>query len=125
MKIEHIAIWVEDLEKIKAFYEQYFNVTSSEKYHNVKTQFESYFLTLDGTCRIELIHKQHLSPRITDSLGYAHIALAVGDKATVDAYAKRFVAAGIPLIDGPRTTGDGYYEAVIQDPEGNIVELTE
>lgn len=68
--------------------------------------------------------KKFLSNRIAESLGYAHIAIAVGDKQAVDKYAERFVKDGYPLLNGPRTTGDGYYEAVIQDPEGNLIELT-
>lgn len=68
--------------------------------------------------------KQHLSPRVADSLGCTHIALSVGTKADVDAYVEKFLATGFPLLNGPHTTGDGYYEAVIQDPEGNLLELT-
>ncbi|MCO8289188.1 VOC family protein [Tetragenococcus halophilus] len=124
MKVEHIAIWVEDIEKMKAFYQKYFNVGSTELYHNQKTDFRSYFLTFEEGSRIELTTKQHLSNRVADSLGYSHIALAVGDKNAVDNFAERFVKDGYPLLNGPRTTGDGYYEAVIQDPEGNLIELT-
>ncbi len=124
MKVEHIAIWVEDIEKMKAFYQKYFDVSSTELYHNKKTDFRSYFLTFEEGSRIELTTKQHLSDRVADSLGYAHIALAVGDKSAVDDFAERFVKDGYPLLNGPRTTGDGYYEAIIQDPEGNLIELT-
>ncbi|MEI4282200.1 VOC family protein [Tetragenococcus halophilus] len=124
MKVEHIAIWVEDIEKMKAFYQKYFDVGSSELYHNKKTDFRSYFLTFAEGSRIELTTKQHLSNRVADSLGYSHIAIAVGDKSAVDDFAERFVQDGYPLLNGPRTTGDGYYEAVIQDPEGNLIELT-
>ena len=74
--------------------------------------------------RIELITKPFLSDRSVDTLGYAHLALAVGTKEDVDSFAERFIADGYPLLSGPRTTGDGYYEAVIQDPEGNFIELT-
>lgn len=124
MHIEHVAIYAEDIEKIKAFYEKYFNVTSSDLYHNQKTSFKSYFLTFDSGSRMEVTTKKFLSNRIAESLGYAHIAIAVGDKQAVDKYAERFVKDGYPLLNGPRTTGDGYYEAVIQDPEGNLIELT-
>ncbi|MGY3771544.1 VOC family protein [Tetragenococcus solitarius] len=122
--MEHIAIWVKDLEKMKTFYEKYFNVESTELYHNKKTGFCSYFLSFEEGSRIELTNKQHLSNRIAESLGYAHIAIAVGNKKAVDVFAERFVEDGFPLLSGPRTTGDGYYEAVIQDPEGNLIELT-
>jgi len=123
MKVEHIAIWVKDLEKMKAFYKKYFNVSSSDLYHNDKTGFSSYFLTFEEGSRIELTTKKHLANRVPESLGYAHIAIVVGDKKAVDTYAQRFVEDGFPLLSGPRTTGDGYYEAVIQDPEGNLIEL--
>ncbi|WP_369671574.1 VOC family protein, partial [Enterococcus faecium] len=58
------------------------------------------------------------------TLGYTHLAMALKSQAEVDAYAQRFVSDGFPLLSGPRTTGDGYYEAVIQDPEGNLIEIT-
>lgn len=124
MKIEHIAIWVDDLEKMKNFYQTYFQVTSNQMYHNQKTGFRSYFLEFEEGSRIELTNKKHLSPRIADSLGYTHLAIAVGSKSDVDAMTERFVTDGFPLLSGPRTTGDGYYESVIQDPEGNLIELT-
>ncbi len=124
MHIEHIAIWTKDLEKMRAFYECYFGTKSSEKYTNPKTRFQSYFLSFPTGGRIELITKPFLSDRSVDTLGYAHLALAVGTKEDVDSFAERFIADGYPLLSGPRTTGDGYYEAVIQDPEGNFIELT-
>lgn len=124
MKIEHIAIWVDDLEKMKNFYQTYFHVSSNQMYHNQKTGFRSYFLEFEEGSRIELTNKKHLSPRIADSLGYTHLAIAVGSKSDVDAMTERFVTDGFPLLSGPRTTGDGYYESVIQDPEGNLIELT-
>jgi lactoylglutathione lyase len=124
MFVEHIAIWVRDLEKMAEFYETYFGAQRSEKYHNTKTGFQSYFLRFDSGSRIELTTKQHLHPGGTDTLGYTHLAMALKSQAEVDAYAQRFVADGFPLLSGPRTTGDGYYEAVIQDPEGNLIEIT-
>ncbi|MGO3115901.1 VOC family protein [Enterococcus pseudoavium] len=124
MHIEHVAIWTKDLEKMKEFYEKYFNVTSSALYHNQKTGFRSYFLSFDTGSRLELTSKQHLSNRVADSLGYTHIAISLGSKEAVDSYVEKFLDAGLPLLNRPRTTGDGYYEAVIQDPEGNLLELT-
>lgn len=124
MKIEHIALYVNDLEKMRTFYETYFQAVSNSKYHNPKTSFQSYFLTFDSGSRLELTTKKFLSPRFSESLGYTHLAIAVGDQAAVDRYAQRFVEDGYPLLNGPRTTGDGYYEAVVQDPEGNLIELT-
>ena len=124
MRIEHVAILTKDLEKMKHFYEKYFHATSSDLYHNPRTQFRSYFLTFESGSRLELTQKMFASPMTIDSLGYTHMAMAVGDKAAVDALVDQFVQDGYPLLNGPRTTGDGYYEAVIQDPEGNFIELT-
>lgn len=124
MRIEHIALWVDDLEKVSQFYQKYFQVEKSEKYQNPKTGFSSYFLSFASGSRLELTNKKYLSPRIADSLGYGHIAIAVGDKKAVDQMVERFLTDHFPLLSGPRTTGDGYYEAVIQDPEGNLIELT-
>lgn len=124
MHIEHVAVYTKDLEKMKAFYEKYFNVSSTELYHNKKTGFKSYFVSFDSGSRLELTSKQHLSNRVAESLGYTHMAISVGTKEDVDNYVEKFLADGFPLLNGPRNTGDGYYEAVIQDPEGNLIELT-
>lgn len=124
MHLEHVAIWTKDLEKMREFYEKYFNVKSSELYYNQRTQFQSYFLSFETGSRLELTTKKFLSDRAADSLGYAHIAISVGTKNDVDSFVEKLVEDGCPLLNGPRTTGDGYYEAVIQDPEGNLIELT-
>ncbi|XJS11061.1 VOC family protein [Aerococcaceae bacterium WGS1372] len=124
MFIKHIALWVEDLEGMKTFYETYFNAQANELYYNPKTKFSSYFLTFESGSRLELTTKKFLSQRASDSLGYTHLAMAVGTKEDVNHLTQRLVEDGYPLLNGPRTTGDGYYEAVIQDPEGNLIELT-
>lgn len=124
MHIEHVALWARDLEKMKAFYEEYFHVTSTELYHNQKTSFKSYFLSFATGSRLEITTKRFLPEYLMDTLGYCHLAIAVGNKQDVDAITEKLVTAGFPLLNGPRTTGDGYYEAVIQDPEGNLIELT-
>lgn len=124
MFIEHIALWVEDLEKMKTFYETYFNAQANDLYYNPKTKFSSYFLPFETGSRLELTNKKFLSNRVSDSFGYTHLAMAVGSKEDVDALTERLVEDGHPLLNGPRTTGDGYYEAVVQDPEGNLIELT-
>ncbi|EOT48612.1 hypothetical protein IGK74_001667 [Enterococcus sp. AZ150] len=123
MHIDHIALYVNDLENMKHFYETYFDVVSNEKYQNPKTLFESYFLTFKTGSRIELTTKKFLTPRAAESFGYTHMALAVGTRQQVDKLVKRLNEDGYPLLNGPRVTGDGYYEAVIQDPEGNLLEL--
>lgn len=124
MFIKHLALWVEDLEGMREFYETYFHATANDLYYNPKTKFSSYFLTFESGSRLELTNKKQLSNRISDSLGYTHLAMAVGSKEDVDNLTHQLVEDGYPLLNGPRTTGDGYYEAVIQDPEGNLIELT-
>jgi lactoylglutathione lyase len=124
MKIHHVAILVKDLEQMRTFYEEFFNATSSELYHNPKTQFQSYFLTFESGSQVELTKKTFYAERTFESLGYAHLAIAVGGQKEVDQFAVKFTKAGLPLLSGPRTTGDGYYEALVQDPEGNLLELT-
>lgn len=126
MKIEHIAMYVNDLEKARDFFCTYFGAVSNSVYHNPKTDFRSYFLTFEDGSRLELMTK----PDLTDSgdflnrFGYAHIAFSVGSKETVDALTQRLKADGYPLISGPRTTGDGYYESCILGFEGNLIEIT-
>lgn len=124
MNLEHVAIWVKDLELMKQFYEKYFNTKVSTLYHNDKTGFSSYFLEFESGSRIELSNKKFLSGHAADALGYAHIAISLGSEEEVDELTERFMQDDCPLLSGPRTTGDGYYESVIQDPEGNLIELT-
>lgn len=123
MTIEHIALWVDDLEGMKRFYKKYFGATAGNLYQNSKTRFNSYFLSFETGCRLELCNKKHLSPHVVDHLGYSHISISVGSKEQVDRLTQKLVEDGFPLLSGPRTTGDGYYESVIQDPEGNLIEI--
>ena len=127
MRIEHIAIWTTQLEELREFYATYFSAqAAAPKYVNPKRQFESYFLTFpDGGTRLELmrmpdLHQQGGVPAI----GYAHIAISVGSKQAVDDITAALRLAGVPVLDGPRTTGDGYYETLVLDPDGNRVEIT-
>lgn len=126
MKVEHLAIWVGDLEAIKSFYVKYFGAIASDLYHNPKKNFKSYFLTFaDGDTRLELMQQpDHHQKGTSTQLGWAHMALSLGSREAVDEYTDRFRRAGITIHSEPRTTGDGYYESVILDPEGNIIELT-
>ncbi len=126
MKIEHIALYVNDLEGAKDFFIKYFDATSNEIYHNPRTDFRSYFLTFADGSRLEIMTK----PDLTDSgdflnrFGYAHIAFSAGSKEAVDALTVRLREDGYPVISGPRTTGDGYYESCILAFEGNQIEIT-
>ena len=125
MKIEHIAIWVKDLEKIRSFYEKYFKVTSTKLYHNQKTGFKSYFLTFDDGARIEIMSKSDINKeKQENTFGYAHLSISLGSKEKVDEYTETFRKDGYKIVSEPRTTGDGYYESVISDPENNLIELT-
>ena len=128
MKIEHIAIWVKDLEKTKAFYEKYFEATSNSKYHNPNKNFQSYFLSFQNGCRLELMHNPAINEDIKNhekpQLGIIHFAVSVGTKEKVDSLTELLRNDGYKVIGEPRTTGDGYYESVILDPENNIIEIT-
>lgn len=126
IRIEHIALWTKDLEDLRHFYEKYFGAVANNKYTNPKKQLETYFLTFGDGARLELMQR----PEIQDSdasgflLGYAHLAFAIGSKENVDTLTRQLSEDGYQVIDGPRTTGDGYYESVVLDPEGNHIELT-
>ncbi len=126
MKIGHIALYVNDLEKARDFFVTYFSAESSEQYHNPNTDFRSYFLRFEDGAQLEIMTK----PDLTDSgdflnrFGYAHIAFSVGSRDTVDTLTARLKQDGYPVIIGPRTTGDGYYESCILGFEGNLIEIT-
>ena len=128
MRIEHIALWTEDLERLRSFYETYFQARSGAKYENPAKGFESIWLTFpSGGARLELMRSAR-SPaggggRGTGP-GYAHLALSAGSKEVVVALTERLKSDGFCVLDGPRTTGDGYFESVVLDPEGNRVEIT-
>ncbi|MEK4871349.1 VOC family protein [Niallia sp. FSL W8-1348] len=125
MKIEHIAIWVHDLEEMKKFYTTYFDGIANSKYHNTEKKFESYFISYKGGARIELMRKSGIDkPDVNGRVGLAHIAFSVGSKEAVNQLTERLQKDGYLLVNGPRITGDGYYESVIEDPEGNLLELT-
>jgi lactoylglutathione lyase len=128
MRIEHVAIWCSDLEALRAFYVEYFDARSSKKYTNEKKGFESYFLSFGSGARLELMRSLSIS-RSTDDpyqqvTGLAHFAISVGSKDRVDELTHQLQSAGIKVIDGPRRTGDGYYESVILDLEQNRIEIT-
>ena len=122
--IDHIAIWVEDLEKMKEFYCKYFDGVSNQKYENRVKGFESYFISFDGATRIELMKRKDIEERINkEILGLAHVAFKMGSKEKVNELTEIFRKDGYKIIGEPRTTGDGYYESVILDPEENRIEL--
>jgi lactoylglutathione lyase len=129
MKFEHIAVWVKDLELMKDFYLKYFRMNCSDKYINSKKSYSSYFLSFDGQAtRIEIMHRPDISDftgRKGMSNGLAHVSISLGSREKVDELTELIRKNGYTVTGEPRTTGDGYYESVILDPEGNYVELTE
>ena len=126
MKIDHIALYVNDLEGAKAFFEAYFEAVSNDGYHNRETDFRSYFLTFSDGSRLEIMTKPDLtdSGNLLDRFGYAHIAFSVGSRDAVDELTTRLDAGGFPTLSGPRVTGDGNYESCVLGFEGNILEIT-
>ncbi|MFW9969499.1 MAG: VOC family protein [Candidatus Odinarchaeota archaeon] len=128
MKIEHIAIWVKDLEKIRNFYEKYFDAKSNKMYNNKEKKFSSYFLTFDGITRLELIQRplipESLNNPYEQHIGLIHLAISVGSEDRVISLTNRLSNDGYEVLDGPRYTGDGYFESIVLDPEKNRIEIT-
>lgn len=126
MKIEHIAMYVNELEKTKDFFVKYFGAKPNDGYHNVSTNFKSYFLTFEDGARLEIMNKPGMKDIDKDitRTGYIHIAFSVGSREKVDELSKQLKADGYEVISGPRTTGDGYYESCIVGIESNQIEIT-
>lgn len=126
MKIEHIAMYVSDLERAKDFFVTYLNGRAGAAYHNPVTGFRSYFLSFDDGARLEIMHKPGVvvTDQTPDRTGYAHIAFSVGSREKVDALTERLKQDHYDVISGPRITGDGYYESCIVVVEGNRIEIT-
>ena len=134
MKIEHIAIWVKDIDKVCEFYRKYFGGVVQSLYHNPTKQFTSRFVTFESGARLEIMHRPDITVGTLNRdymfhveqeyLGYAHLSFSVGSKEEVDRLTQQMSNDGIQVVGQPRTTGDGYYESVVLDPEGNRVEIT-
>lgn len=127
-RIEHVALWVEDLDAICAFYEDVFGARVGPRYANPTKGFESCFLSFDSGARIEFMSTTRLSPMRhpagAERMGLTHLAISLGSENAVRELTERLKSKGVPILDGPRRTGDGYYESVVLDPEGNRIELT-
>lgn len=126
MRIEHIAMYVNNLENVKNFFVNYFNASANNGYHNRTTGFRSYFLTFTNGARLEIMSRPQMddNEKTVARTGYIHLAFSVGSKEQVDALTARLQKDGYEVISGPRTTGDGYYESCIIGPEGNQIEIT-
>ena len=127
MKIDHIAIWTKNLEGLRSFYMHYFDASSNEKYYNHSKEFSSYFISFDDNCRIEIMEMPKIPPTknspLKQFIGLIHLAINVGSKAEVTRITELLRKDGFNIVGEPRTTGDGYYESVILDPDGNRVEI--
>lgn len=126
MKIEHVALYVQDLERAKEFFVLYFDALPNTEYHNPRTDFRSYFLRFEDGTRLEIMHRPNLDTECPslERTGWIHMAFSVGSKEKVDELTERLRADGYTVLSGPRITGDGYYESCILDGEGNQIELT-
>lgn len=126
MRIEHIAMYVNDLEKAKDFFVKYFGAVPNEGYHNKNTDFRSYFLSFDDGARLEIMMRPEMEDmeKTPARTGLIHIAFSVGSKERVDELTAELKAEGYEVLSGPRTTGDGYYESCVVGIEGNQIEIT-
>ncbi|WP_026490263.1 VOC family protein [Butyrivibrio sp. XBB1001] len=127
MKIEHVAMYVNNLDTVRDFFVKYLGGKSNDGYHNVNTDFRSFFISFDDGARLELMNKPGLvdAEKQLTRTGYIHIAFSVGSKEKVDELTDRLKNDGFEVVSGPRTTGDGYYESCIVAIEGNQIEITE
>lgn len=126
MKIEHVAMYVRDLEAAKDFFVTYLEAKPNEGYHNVRTGFRSYFLEFGDGARLEIMNRPDAADcrKELAQTGYIHLAFSVGSRKKVDELTRRLLADGYEAVSGPRVTGDGYYESCILGPEGNQIEIT-
>jgi len=128
LRIEHVAIWTRDIEKLKAFYTNYFGGIAGEKYVNSRNSFESYFIEFDSGSRLELMQMPTIPLNLNNTddqyIGLIHIAISVRSIEKVNSLTEELMEAGYKVVGKPRFTGDGYYESCILDPDGNRLELT-
>lgn len=126
MKLEHLAIWTNNLERLRFFYEEYFGAVAGRKYHNPVKSFESYFLSFSSGARLELMCKPGLRAQVVnqESVGLAHLAISVGSQEKVRELTERLRRDGFAIVGEPRLTGDGYFESVVLDPDSNRIEIT-
>ena len=125
MRIEHIAVYVNDIEGAREFFEKYFSAKSGKLYHNRNTDFRSYFLSFDGGARLETMQRPGVeSADSVPRTGYVHTAFSVGSRENVDALTQLLKSGGYEVSSGPRVTGDGYYESCVVGFENILIEIT-
>jgi len=127
MRIEHLAIWTYNLEGLRNFYMHYFDASASDVYHNHSKEYQSYFLSFDGECRLELMQMPNIPKSKNDPVkqfsGLVHFSIQTGSISRVKEITEDLRKDGFKIVSEPRITGDGYYESVILDPDGNRVEI--
>jgi lactoylglutathione lyase len=127
-RLEHVALWTRDVERLRDFYVRHFGARAGEPYRNPARGFDSCFLEFEGGARLEIMRTTQLELAEArpgaQRHGLTHIAVGVGSEARVDSLTGELRAAGFAVVDGPRRTGDGYYESVVLDPDGNRIEIT-
>jgi len=125
MNISHIAVWTFNIERLKDFYVKYFNCTANKKYQNKIKKLETYFLSFDSGAKLEIMNIPGLQKNVPElKTGYAHIAISAGSKENVVEITGKIKNDGIKIKSEPRTTGDGFFESIIIDPDGNEIEIT-
>jgi lactoylglutathione lyase len=128
VRVEHVALWTDDIDRLAGFYARYLGASIGPKYTNTDKGYESRFLVCEGGARLELMRTTLLQPILhapgVQRMGLTHLALSVGADGRVDELTEQLRNAGYPVVDGPRHTGDGYYESVVLDPDANRLELT-
>lgn len=126
MRIEHVAMYVNDLEAARNFFIKYLGASSNDGYHNQKTGFRSYFLSFSDGARLEIMNKPQMddAEKTLARTGLIHIAFSVGSRERVDELTEELKRGGYEVVSGPRTTGDGYYESCVIGIEGNQIEIT-
>ncbi len=127
MRIDHVAIWTYNLEGMRNFYIHYFDASCSDIYYNHSKEFRSYFISFDDDCRLEIMEMPNIPKSKNDIkkqyTGIIHFAINAGSRKDVDRITDLLKKDGFKVISEPRTTGDGYYESIILDPDGNRVEI--
>ncbi|MBR4670299.1 MAG: VOC family protein [Butyrivibrio sp.] len=127
MIIEHVSMYVNDLEAARDFFVKYLDGRSNSGYHNVNTGLRTYFISFDDGARLELMTRPELTDldKPLNRTGYVHMAFSVGSRDRVDEITKRLKDDGYEVVGGPRVTGDGYYESSVLVFEDNQIEITE